>query len=208
MKHSFFDKYSYLDTPIHRIRPEIKMIFFLIFTSFVIIFEKKHFIFYILSFVGVFLISLISKVPFNFLIKKIITILPFVFLVAICNFFSKSKNISTALYTFLNSSLVVFLLILLVETTKFYELLSVLKKFRVPKILIILLSFIYRYFFVLIDEIEKTLYSIKLRSPKKYPNKKSLANIVGMLFIKSFERAERIYYAMIIRGFSARDEHN
>jgi cobalt/nickel transport system permease protein len=61
----------------------------------------------------------------------------------------------------------------------------------------------YRYFFVLVDELEKMLRAVKLRSFKnnRFKTFSILANIVGVLFIRSYERSERVYNAMSMRGF-------
>ena len=102
--------------------------------------------------------------------------------------------------TFLNSFLIVFALILLVETTKFHDLLKGISRLGVPHIFLLLLSFIYRYFFVLIDEAERMLRAAKLRTFRKL-SLKTMGKILGVLFIRSYERSERIYYAMCSRGF-------
>ena len=60
----------------------------------------------------------------------------------------------------------------------------------------------YRYFFLLIDELEKMIRSVKLRSSdtKKMILFKSYTNIMAVLMIKSFDRAERVFQAMEMRG--------
>jgi cobalt/nickel transport system permease protein len=122
-------------------------------------------------------------------------------MIALCNFFSRFTNYNVIIKSILNSFLIIIALILLVETTRFSELLYGLSKLGFPKIIIILLSFIYRYFFVFIDEVEKMLCSAKIRSYGKIPLK-TLANMVGIFFIRSYESSERIYFAMRMRGFN------
>ncbi|MFN3966159.1 MAG: energy-coupling factor transporter transmembrane component T family protein [Endomicrobiia bacterium] len=203
MKHSFFDKYSYLETPIHKIPAVIKIVLFLFFAISVIIISKLSFLVYLLGFFVLAIIIYLSKIPVDFVIKKSVVVLPFIFLITLCNLFSKSIDYAIIIETFLNSFLIICALILLVETTKFSELLKGLSKLGIPKIIIILLSFIYRYFFVLIDEAEKMMYYLKIRSYKRI-NLKTLSNMIGTLFIRSYERAERIYSAMRMRGFNGK----
>ncbi|MEW6557864.1 MAG: energy-coupling factor transporter transmembrane component T [Elusimicrobiota bacterium] len=200
MKHSFFDKYSYLETPVHKIPVIIKIISFLIFAISIILFSEWSFLVYLIGFFILVITVYFSKVPVFFIIKKILTIFPFIFIISLCNFFSKSLNYTIIIKTVLNSTLILIAIILLVETTKFPKLLNGLSKLGIPKIIILLLSFIYRYFFVLIDEVEKMVYSAKIRSYRKL-NLKIIANMFGILFVRSYERAERIYSAMVMRGF-------
>jgi cobalt/nickel transport system permease protein len=79
-------------------------------------------------------------------------------------------------------------------------LIETLKEFKFPKFLLLLLSFIYRYFFVLTDEIEKMTFAVKLRQQEKF-TAKTLTKLIGMLLIRSYKRAERINKAMLLRGW-------
>lgn len=200
MKHSFIDKYSYLNTPIHRIEPLIKIIIFLIFAVLVNLISKYVFFTYPVVFFTLSVIIFISKIPVFFILKKASVILPFLFLIAFCNYFSKSTDYIVITQTVLNSFLIVVSLILLVETTKFHNLLKSMMKLGIPKIIIILLLFIYRYFFVLIDEIERIVLATRLRTHKRL-SLKTIGRIIGVIFVRSYERSERIFYAMCSRGF-------
>lgn len=201
MKHSFFDKYSYLNTPVHKIPPVVKIVSFLVLDILILTVSEKSILVYPIAVVFISFLLYLSKIPVSFVLKKVVVVIPFVLLIALCKFFSKSISYTVIIRTILNSSIIIVLLILLVETTKFVDLLKSLSKIGTPKIIVILLSFIYRYFFILIDEIEKMMYSVKLRSYKNI-SLTTLASIVGILFIRSYERAERIYSAMVMRGFN------
>lgn len=62
----------------------------------------------------------------------------------------------------------------------------------------------YRYFFLLTDESEKMVRSVKIRSGKEPKLRiiKIYASILGILFIKSYERSDRVYKAMVMRGYT------
>ena len=69
------------------------------------------------------------------------------------------------------------------------------------------LAFLYRYFFVLIDEMEQMHLAVKARAAGS-GNKamiRALSGLLGMLFIRSYERSERIYMAMQLRGYNRDD---
>jgi len=99
--------------------------------------------------------------------------------------------------------------ILLTATTSFPDLAHGLRHLRVPLILITILSFMYRYLFVLNSEAGRLLQARAARSASlpgsKKPaiawNAKNAGNMVGQLFLRSYERSDRVYNAMVARGF-------
>lgn len=100
--------------------------------------------------------------------------------------------------------------ILLVATTSFPDLLHALRHLRVPGVLVAIISFMYRYLFVLTDEVLRLRRAREARSAR-IPGKKSggsliwraktAGSIAGQLFLRSLERSDRIYNAMLARGY-------
>ena len=93
--------------------------------------------------------------------------------------------------------------IILVSTTRFIDFLKALEWFKIPKIIIMLLSFLYRYIFIFTDQAMRMDRARKLRTFGKKPfhQFKVFGNMIGSLFGRSYERGERIYAAMVSRGF-------
>jgi len=101
--------------------------------------------------------------------------------------------------------------LLLAYTTPFADLVDALRALRVPAIIVSIISFMYRYLAVLIDEAGRMSRARQARSAAA-PQGRSGGSItwrakvtgamVGSLFIRSYERSERIYAAMLARGFS------
>ena len=98
---------------------------------------------------------------------------------------------------------------LLVATTPFPDLVAGLQRLGLPRVLAALLSFLYRYLFVLQDEAERLARAREARSAHTGPHAggtlvwraRVLGGMVGSLFVRSYERSERIYQAMLARGF-------
>ena len=94
-------------------------------------------------------------------------------------------------------------MVLLNATTPFMDFLRGLESMRVPKVLVNVLGFMYRYLFVLVDERERMMQALRSRSP--HPRRlllwRGIAGVIGVLFVRAFERGERIYQAMCARGF-------
>jgi cobalt/nickel transport system permease protein len=103
----------------------------------------------------------------------------------------------------LRSLLCLMILVLLTNTTRFAELLRGLRRMGCPRILVVNLSFLYRYLFVLIEEVMRMRQARDCRRVGRSSMKaelKVLSSMLGTLLLRSFERAERMYQAMLSRG--------
>ena len=100
--------------------------------------------------------------------------------------------------------------LLLTATTHFLDVLRALQALHVPKIIVALLSFMYRYLFILVDEAQRLLRARDCRSAALNGagggsvlwRAQVTGRLVGTLFLRSFERSERIYVAMLSRGYN------
>jgi cobalt/nickel transport system permease protein len=100
---------------------------------------------------------------------------------------------------------------LLVATTKFPDLIHALEHLKLPKMLVTVIAFLYRYMSVLTDEVIRLMRARQARSAV-LPGKRgggnllwrarTAGNMVGQLFLRSYERSDRIYHAMLSRGYS------
>lgn len=204
MRHAFIDKYSCIESPLHRLNPSVKIIFSLLFLVYIVTPPIGPVVW---SYLGYFFFLLLliysSNIPFSFIFKRSAVILPFLVFIILLNTFFKKDGIGTPLLILVRSFLSIMTLILLISTTKFSSILQTLSKWHLPGILIVIFSFMYRYFFILIDEMEKMVRAVKLRSHNDNKLKifKIFSHIIGVLFIRSYERAERVYYAMVMQGF-------
>ena len=103
----------------------------------------------------------------------------------------------------LKSTLCLFTVILLSQTTPFSELLRVLQAWRVPPLLVTTVALMYRYLFVLVEETDRMRRARLSRTFDRQRARawRSLASVLSQLFVRSSERAERIYAAMCARGW-------
>jgi len=94
--------------------------------------------------------------------------------------------------------------LLLLATTRFQDLLQGLARLRVPRVLVTQLAILYRYLWVLMDEGMRMRMARAARDGGLGPWRlrwRSRAGVVGVLFLRSWDRAERIWRAMAARGF-------
>ncbi len=204
MKHSFWDHYGYLDSPIHRLQPSVKILF-VIFLIVVLSILPDSYLTFMLPFVFLLLtvILVISKIPIINVVKRTFVILPLILPVILLNVFFSELSLKHLFAISAKTFLSVLSLILLVSVSTFSDIMKTLSKWHFPKIMVMILSFMYRYFFLLTGEVEKMVRAVKLRSNggKGISLFKIYAQVLAILFIKSYERAEKVYQAMLMRGY-------
>jgi len=204
MKHSFWDHYSGLDSPVHRLSPVIKILFVIslvVFLSAIPEYGLSLFSMPVLLFL--LIILAVSKVPVVHVVKRTLVILPLILPVIVLNSFFMEAGLKHSLILSVRSFLSIFSLVLLVSVTSFSDIMKTLSRLHFPQIVIMILSFMYRYFFLLTGEMEKMVRAVKMRSGGAHGFEivRIYSQILGILFIKSYERAERVYQAMLMRGY-------
>ncbi len=205
MNHAFLDKYSNLNSLIHKLDPRTKIITFLLFIIFVITSSPTDYIQFLSYSVIILTVVFLSKVPLGYVFKRIIVIIPFVLFVAIFLPFANKDQQGWIIFwnVMIKSSLAVLATIMLSSTTNFHNLLKGFELLKFPKILIMILSFMYRYVFILVDEAQRME---RARDSRYFGGEylrqiKIICNIIGLLFIRAYERGERVYQSMSARGF-------
>ncbi len=157
-----------------------------------------------LAVAAVFLVgvSALSHIPWVFLIRRLVLLEAFVLGVAVLALF-RPGGVWLFLYLVAKATLCLWVMVLLSNTTPFSELLGVMKSARVPSMLVTTLSLMYRYLFVLVDESQRMKRARMSRTftPHRSWAWHTMASVVSQLFIRSSERAERIYAAMCARGW-------
>jgi cobalt/nickel transport system permease protein len=117
----------------------------------------------------------------------------------------------------LKSWLSVQVALLMTFTTPFHDLVDALRDLRAPRILVAIIGFMYRYLAVLGEEASRMLRARAARSATASDGRRSggslrwrariVGQMVGSLFLRSYERSERIYAAMQARGFDGTFRH-
>jgi cobalt/nickel transport system permease protein len=92
--------------------------------------------------------------------------------------------------------------LLFVATTGLNKVSAALGWFRMPRVLIVQLLFLYRYLFVLSGEVARALRAHGLRSPSRpMPSLRIAGSMLGQVLLRTVDRAQRIHSAMLCRGF-------
>ena len=100
--------------------------------------------------------------------------------------------------------------VLLTATTRFPDVLHALRHLRVPAVLVGIIAFMYRYLFVLVEEVQRLIRARVARSARLPGTKgggslrwraEGAGHMAGQLLLRSLDRSERVYQAMQSRGY-------
>jgi cobalt/nickel transport system permease protein len=148
------------------------------------------------------LVAGLSRVGLWFLLRRLLLLSPFVLGVVLVNALQAAVP-GAWLALAARSAICLFTVVLLSNTTPFGKVLAALRSARVPALLVTTLALMHRYLFVLLDESERMR---RARASRTFERQRRmrwhlLGTVVGQLFVRASERAERIYAAMCARGW-------
>lgn len=207
------------ETVIHRLDPRVKLLIALVFS--VIVAVQSRFTPLIWGILlPVVLLTLARLSPLK-VVRKLIPVNGFILMLWLILPFSYQgdpvyhlgpltitrEGIRQSLLITVKSNLIVLTVIGLLSTSVVFDLVYALQSLRLPNKLVQLFFFSYRYIPVLYSEYERLHNAMKLRGFKAGTNLhtyRSYAYLVGMLLLRSYERSQRVYQAMLMRGFDGR----
>jgi len=147
-------------------------------------------------------------IPVNVLVLFLWLFLPFTFsgepLFSIGTLSVSREGILHAARISIKSNTIMLMLIALAVSTSIFTLGHALHELGIPKKLVHLFFFTYRYIHVIYREYIRLVNAMKIRGFNPGTNLhtyRTFAYMVGMLLVKSADRAQRVHNAMLCRGF-------
>ncbi|MEA1906453.1 MAG: cobalt ECF transporter T component CbiQ [Euryarchaeota archaeon] len=219
---SEIDRYAGISSPIHRWDPRFRIIsiFTLIF-SVVLLYNLQL---VMIGMVFAIILTCISKIPFSFVFSRMklvfIFVIPFFIIIpftiigtgveiaSFCGITLSYRGIEYALFAamiVLKALVAVMLIFPMIGTSRMDITIKALEGLHLPNKLVQMFAFTYRYIFVLDDEFMRTDRALAARGFKKRGNMYTLTTVskaIAMLFVKSYERADRVFYAMRSKGYT------
>lgn len=226
----FLDPYRSRASVVHRSDPRVKVTLALAFIFTTALTPHGAWPVYLLLFALVLAATLLSELGVAYVLERALIALPFA-LAALPVLFSVAGtpllylNLGQLSLTVthegaarfasivLKSWLSVQMAVVLVSSTPFPALLAALRALKVPRLLVAIVGLMWRYLFVLVDEALRLLRARESRSA--HPSQpvgrrvggrlvwraRVTGGMVGNLFLRAFDRADRIYAAMLSRGY-------
>jgi len=223
---STLDQYQPKESLIHRFDPRVKVAMTVLLVLSNVLLPDGAWLAFFCSWMVVVGVNRLADISFRALIARSFIALPFA-LAAVSVIFSVPGNplatigMGSAGWVISDAGVIRFLSILLrswisvqaaivmTVTTAFPDLIHALRHLRVPAILVAIISFMYRYLFVLSDEALRLLRARESRSARPERggggtlvwHARVAGNMAGQLFLRSYERSDRVYHAMLARGY-------
>lgn len=163
-------------------------------------------------------VVLASRVPLTYLLPRMVVEVPFAVFAVLVPFIShgprtevlgvtvSEPGLVAAIALLLKGTLGVLASLTLAATTEPQDVLRGLERLRMPEQIVQIMGFMIRYLDVVTDELSRMMTALRSRgcdprSPRHWP---VLARSLGALFIRSYERGERVHLAMLSRGYDGR----
>ena len=218
------DGYRAGDSLIHRLDARVKLVLATLFIVTIALTPDGAWLAYALLAGLALAVSLASRLGVGFVQRRAAMALPFALAALTVIFFTPGQpllatqilrweltvtDVGLARFAsiLLKSWLSVQMAVVLTASTRFPALLQAMRSLRLPRVLVGIAGFTYRYIFVIGDEALRMMRARAARSaaPRWGGNifwrAQVTGGMAGSLFIRSIERSERIYDAMLARGY-------
>ncbi|GHB12466.1 MULTISPECIES: cobalt ECF transporter T component CbiQ [Streptomyces] len=208
--------YRHGHSPVHDLPPHCKLVAVLCFVVVVVSTPREAvwaFALYAALLAGV---AATARIPAGFLLKRLVIEVPFVAFALLMPFVVPGEQTELlgvpvsvpglwgAWNVLAKGTLGVGASVLLASTTELRSLLLGLQRLRLPPLLVQIASFMIRYGDVITDELRRMSIARRSRGfeARGVRHWGVLAKTMGALFIRSYERGERVHLAMVSRGYT------
>jgi cobalt/nickel transport system permease protein len=202
--------------PLHRFAPQCKLVGAILFTFAVVSTPREQIWAFALHASLLATVVVAAQVPIWFIVRRLTIELPFIAFAFLLPFFGEAPRVDVvglhlsepglwaAWNIVVKGTLGVATTIVLAATTSVPHLLTGLERLRMPRLLVGVMSFMIRYGDVVSGEMRRMRIARESRgyNPRWIWQAKALSQSTGTLFIRSYERGERVYLAMEARGYN------
>ena len=206
------------DSPVHRMAAHVKTVAMVVFTLVVVLTAREEF----WAFAGytalLAVVAALARVRPGWLLSRSLIELPFVIIAVVLPFIGTGERVDVwgmslsveGLYggwnILVKGTLGVWASLLLAATTTPRDLVGGLDRLRFPQVITQIATFMLRYLEVILGEARRMRIARLSRGydPRFLWQLKAFAVGLGSLFLRAFERGERVYLAMLSRGYTGR----
>lgn len=203
-------------SPVHRAPAHLKIAALVAFMLTVVATPREWYLVFGGYLLILFVVVAVSKVPGVYIAKRMVIETPFVLFAVLVPFVAEGPTIEVLGMTLSKPGLVaawgllakgtlgVLASLTFAATTEPVAILAGLRRLRMPDLMVQIMGFMIRYLDVVTAEMGRMIVGMRsrgcdLRAPRHWP---TLARSLGALFIRSYERGERVHLAMLSRGYT------
>jgi len=202
LEHDFFAQLANRSSPVHSLDARVKIIVLITLTLTLAFLGKGEWEKLLALLAGSLIISLFAGLPLLYLLKRALVVIPFVAVMAL--FSPLHEGWAGYAFRVVKAYGAAFTLALLLVSTPFGSILQGLERLRLPPVLVGILTFTYRFLYLLVDEAMRLNRALKARCGRTLLSLKAFGGAWGSLFIRSCQRSERVYQALLARGFNGK----
>jgi cobalt/nickel transport system permease protein len=201
-------------SPVHRAAPERKLVALVLFMLVVVATPNELAPVFAGYLVLLLAVVAVSQVPAAYLLRRLLVELPFLVFALLLPFVAQGPRtdvlglslsvagLTAAAGLLMKGTLGVLASLTFAATTEPRDILLGLERLRMPRQLVQIMGFMIRYLVVVGDEMRRMRIALasrgfSARDPRHWP---VIARSAGALFIRSYERGERVHLAMLSRG--------
>ncbi|MEV4112313.1 cobalt ECF transporter T component CbiQ [Nonomuraea sp. NPDC049695] len=201
---------------VHRLPPQCKLLAVFAFAIVVVATPRERFWAFAVYAALLGAVAVVAKVPVTYVLRRMVIEVPFVlfaFLIPIVGMGERTSVLGVSLSVpglwagwniLVKATLGVIASILLAATTEPRVILVGAQRLRLPSLLVQIAMFMLRYMDVIMDEMRRMRVARESRGfeARNFRHIPVIARSAGALFIRSYERGERVHLAMLSRGYS------
>lgn len=201
---------------VHELPPECKLAAQLVLVLIIVATPREAFWAFGVYAIMVLGLILAAQIPPGFVVKRMVFEVPFVLFAVLMPFLGGGERTDVlglslsipglwgAWNILAKASLGVAISIVVAATTTMPEFVRGFERLHMPRVLVSMSSFMIRYFDVIADEMRRMKVARESRGydPRWIWQAKAVAVSAGALFIRAYERGERVYLSMLSRGYS------
>ena len=211
------DPYRQGTSPIHRLDHRVRVVMVLVFILVTALTPAGAFPVFILLLAFMISAELLTDLGFIYFLKRSLLALPFAF-AALPLVFTTPQGFQfnpVGLERFISITLKSWIsvqaAVLLAATTPFDQLLLALRSLHLPRLLVAVIGLMWRYLFVMVDEVVHLMRARTARSGAEHPGRRVGGSLLwrarvtggmaGSLLLRSLDHSDRVYHAMLSRGY-------
>jgi cobalt/nickel transport system permease protein len=201
---------------LHRLAPQCKLAATVLFTFAVVSTPREQMWAFVLEGALLTAVAVIGHVPLVFISRRLVIELPFLAFALLLPFFGEGDRVNVlglhlsqpglwaAWNIVIKGTLGVAATIVMAATTPVPHILIGLERLKMPRMLVGVMSFMVRYGDVVSGEMQRMKVARASRGydPRWIWQARAVAQSTGALFVRSYERGERVYLAMESRGYT------
>ncbi len=202
----------------HRLPPQVKVVALLVFVIAVVAIPREEFWAHALAGCLIAGVMILAELPAGFVARRMLVEVPILIFALLLPFFGQGpttrvlgltlsvEGLWGAWTIIAKATLGVGASVVVSATTTIPDIIRGLDRIRVPRVITAIAGFMVRYLDIVAGEFARRRVAMASRGyePRWLWQGGPLAQSAGSLFIRSYERGERVHQAMVARGFTGR----